>query len=131
MCQILQHMCDRARSLGRDMSLRRQTQPRSVNYAVGGEQPIAEEQPTPIMERGFRTLRNGSIAAANIIGRFFGVTEDSQMGNTESYGWAEVAQQSAQVPLYCRISCKGHPELWETIHYSLQLGDSVGPYRTI
>ena len=90
-------MRDRARSLARDTSFRRQTQPRSVDYAVGGEQPIAEESSTPIMERGFRTLRNGSIAAAHMIGRFFGVTEDSQMGNTESIGWAEVAQQSAQV----------------------------------
>ena len=117
MCQVLQHMRDRARSLGRDMSLRRQTQPRSVNYVVGGEQPIAEEQPTPIMGRGFRTLRNGSIAAANIIGRFFGVTEDSQMGNTESYGWAEVAQQSAQVTLYCKTFSERHSELWNTMHF--------------
>jgi len=68
-----------------------------VDYAVGGEQPIPSEPSTPIMERGFRTLRNGSRAAAQILGRFFGVTEDSQMGNTESVGWAEVAQQSAQV----------------------------------
>lgn len=94
---MLQHVRDRARSLARDASFRRQTQPRSVNYAVGGEQPIPEESSTPMMERGFRTLRNGSRAAAQIIGRFFGVTEDSQMGNTEEFGWAEVAQQSAQV----------------------------------
>ena len=90
-------MRDRARTLARDVSFRRQTQPRSITYAVGGEQPIAEVPSTPIMERGFRTLRNGSMAAAHIIGRFFGVTEDSQMGNTEEFGWAEVAQQSAQV----------------------------------
>ena len=128
MCQVLQHMRDRARGLGRDMSLRRQTQPRSVNYAVGGEQPIAEEQPTPIMERGFRTLRNGSMAAANIIGRFFGVTEDSQMGNTESYGWAEVAQQSAQVPLYCRTSCKGHRKQYITPYNWGILWVPTGPY---
>ena len=92
-------MRDRARTLARDATFRRRTQSRSVNYAVGGEQPIPEESTTPIMERGFRTLRNGSIAAAQIIGRFFGVTEDSQMGNTEEFGWAEVAQQSAQVRL--------------------------------
>ena len=98
-CQILQHIRDRARSLARDTSLRRQTQPRSVTYAVGVEQPIAEESSAPLFERGFRTLRHGSIAAAHIIGRFFGVTEDSQLGNTESVGWAEVAQQSAQVQL--------------------------------
>ena len=97
--QVLQHVRNRARSLSRDASFRRQTQPRSVSYAAGGEQPIAEESSTPMMERGFRTLRNGSRAAAHIIGRFFGVTEDSQMGNTESIGWAEVAQQSAQVKI--------------------------------
>ena len=96
-CQILQHVRDRARSLSRSMSLRRHTQPRSVDYAVGGQQPTAMDPPTPIMERGFRTLRNGSLAAAHMLGRFFGVTDDSQMGNAESVGWAEVATQSAQV----------------------------------
>ena len=59
-CQILQHVRDRARTLARDASFHRQTQPRSVNYAVGGEQPIAEVPSTPIMERGFRTLRKHS-----------------------------------------------------------------------
>ena len=96
-CQVLQHVRDRARSLARDVSVRRQTQPRSVDYTVSQEHPNTEESSMPIMGRGFRTLRNGSRAAAHMIGRFFGVTEDSQMGNTESFGWAEVAQQSAQV----------------------------------
>lgn len=90
-------MRDRARSLTRDASFRRQTQPHSVDYAVSGEQSNLESSATPIMERGFRTLRNGSRVAAHAIGRFFGVTEDSQIGNTETFGWAEVAQQSAQV----------------------------------
>ena len=70
-----------------------------MDYAVGGEQSIAKGSVTPTMERGSITLRNGSLAAAHILGRFFGMMEDSQMGNTESYGWAEVAQQSAEVKL--------------------------------
>lgn len=81
------------------MSYHRQTRPRNADYAVGGEQPTAAESSAPLMERSFRTLRNGSLAAAHMLGRFFGVTEDSQMGNAESVGWAEVAQQSAQVEL--------------------------------
>ena len=98
-CQVLQHVRDRARTLARSMSFGRQTRPRNVDYVASGEQPTSAEPPVPIMERSFRTLRNGSIAAAHMLGRFFGVTDDSQMGNAESVGWAEVAQQSAQVEL--------------------------------
>ena len=87
------------RTLNREATSRRRTQSRSAEYAGTnqGEQSIAPESSMPVMERGFRTIRNGSRAVGQVLGRFFGVTEDSQTGNTESFGWAEVAQQSAQV----------------------------------
>ena len=65
---------------------------------VGGEQEITiQPPPTPPMERRWRTLRNGARAFGQVVGQFFGVTEDSQAGNSETVGWAEIAQQSAQV----------------------------------
>jgi len=73
---------------------------------VGGEQEVTiQPPPTPPMERRLRTLRNGARAFGQVVGQFFGVTEDSQAGNSETVGWAEIAQQSAQVCVSLCLLC--------------------------
>ena len=101
---MLQHVRDRARTLSRGASTRRQqTLTRSADYIVAGEEEVNSQRvATPPMERRLRTLRNGAIAFGQAVGQFFGVTEDSQAGNNETVGWAEIAQQSAQV---CMCMC--------------------------